>query len=80
MGESENFILNYDILGKSVIDKGYSVKYLLFFFKLGDYNGVCRVLVKVINYWLVFCDGSRDVKCNSYWNIILDLFVSYFVC
>lgn len=70
MGESENSILNHDLLGKSVTDKGHSVKYVSFLFKSGDHNGVRRVPAKAINYRLVFCDGSRDVKCNSYWNTI----------
>lgn len=30
MGESENSILNHDLLGKSVTDKGHSVKYHFF--------------------------------------------------
>lgn len=80
MGESENSILNHDLLGKSVTDKGHSVKYLSFLFKSGDHNGVRRVPAKAFNYRLVLCDGSRDVKYNSYWNTILDLFVSYFAC
>lgn len=58
MGESENSILNHDLLGKSVTDKGHSVKYLSFLFKSGDHNGVRRVPAKAINYRWSFVMGA----------------------